>query len=366
MGIVQNLYTNIDNGLKGLNKGLSTGLPKLDEITGGVQRSTYYTIFGLSGTGKSALLSYCYFYRLLKDNPNKDILIILYSLEVSAEIVYAKLLSLYLYETYGLIVPFMELLSKSKTLTEERYKYVLMGKEWLESIENKFIVFDKALNAKKLYHSLLPILQSKGILERQGDREVFIPNDPEQLIVVALDHASILNPSDGRTLKQEMDLVSQYLLSLRNKYGISPVVLMQQNREASTVERRKMEMSEPELSHTKDSSNIVQDSEIVLAVYSPIKDKCVNYRGYKVLGEGGLGDVLKSVIVLKNRYGIADKVVPMAFMGSIGKFEELPKYEDIVDISYYQNINKELNNEKDLNIKDESNKLTPNKVKFSF
>ena len=101
MGIVQNLYTNIDNGLKGLNKGLSTGLPKLDEITGGVQRSTYYTIFGLSGTGKSALLSYCYFYRLLKDNPNKDILIILYSLEVSAEIVYAKLLSLYLYETYG-------------------------------------------------------------------------------------------------------------------------------------------------------------------------------------------------------------------------------------------------------------------------
>ena len=51
MGIVQNLYTNIDNGLKGLNKGLSTGLPKLDEITGGVQRSTYTTIFGLSGTG---------------------------------------------------------------------------------------------------------------------------------------------------------------------------------------------------------------------------------------------------------------------------------------------------------------------------
>lgn len=51
MGIVQNLYTNIDNGLKGLNKGLSTGLPKLDEITGGIQRSTYTTIFGLSGTG---------------------------------------------------------------------------------------------------------------------------------------------------------------------------------------------------------------------------------------------------------------------------------------------------------------------------
>lgn len=129
MGIVQNLYTNIDNGLKGLNKGLSTGLPKLDEITGGIQRSTYYTIFGLSGTGKSGFLTYCYFYRLLKDNPDKDILIVLYSLEVSAEIVYAKLLSLYLYETFGLVVPFMELLSKSCLLTDERYQYVLLGRE---------------------------------------------------------------------------------------------------------------------------------------------------------------------------------------------------------------------------------------------
>lgn len=29
-------------------------------------------------------------------------------------------------------------------------------------------------------------------------------------------------------------------------------------------------------------------------------------------------------------------------------------------------MKEELNNEKDLNIKDESNKLTPNKAKFSF
>jgi hypothetical protein len=29
-------------------------------------------------------------------------------------------------------------------------------------------------------------------------------------------------------------------------------------------------------------------------------------------------------------------------------------------------MKEELNNEKDLNIKDESNKLTPSKVKFSF
>lgn len=51
MSVVDNLYTVIDNGRKGLNKGLSTGLTKLDKITGGVQKGVYTTIFGLSGTG---------------------------------------------------------------------------------------------------------------------------------------------------------------------------------------------------------------------------------------------------------------------------------------------------------------------------
>ena len=32
MSVVDNLYTVIDNGRKGLNKGLSTGLAKLDKI----------------------------------------------------------------------------------------------------------------------------------------------------------------------------------------------------------------------------------------------------------------------------------------------------------------------------------------------
>lgn len=290
---------------------------------------------------KTNFLIYCYIYRLLKDNPDKNITIIEYSLEVSAEIVYAKLLSIYLWEVFGVIIPFSELLSRSKILSNERYQYVLQGREWLESIEDKLIIFDKSLSASKLYSSLIPILKSKGRLEQQGEREVFIPNDPEQLIIVAVDHMSITHAEKGRTLKQEMDLVSQYLITLRNKYFISPVVLMQQNREASSTERRKMELTEPDQNSTKDSSNIVQDSEIVLAIYSPIKDKLKNYRGYVVIGEEGLGDVLKSVIVIKNRYGISDKVIPVAFMGSIGRFEELPKYEDIDDIGYYQNINKQ-------------------------
>lgn len=367
MSVVDNLYTVIDNGRKGLNKGLSTGLTKLDRITGGVQKGVYTTIFGLSGTGKTNLLIYSYIYRILKDNPDKNITIIEYSLEVSAEIIFAKLLSLYIEEVFHKKIPFTELLSKSLILSDERFKYVLEAKSWLKSIEPKLIIFDKGLTAKRLYSSIMPILLEKGKKEKQGDREVYIPNDPEQLILVLVDHMSIVLPENGRTLKQEMDLISQYLLTLRNKYQISPVVLMQQNREASSTERRKMELTEPDQNSVRDSSSIVQDCEILLAIYSPIKDKLKHYRGYNVIGEDGFGDVLKSIIVLKNRYGISDKVIPVAFMGSIGKFEELPAPEEITNIEYYQNINKEINSlKKDETTEEVATQDQKNKVKFTF
>ena len=168
-----------------------------------------------------------------------------------------------------------------------------------------------------------------------------------------LDHASILLPSDGRTLKQEIDLTSQYLITLRNRYFVSPVVLMQQNRESSSMDRRKADLTEPSMNDSRDSGNVIQDSDIVLALYSPLKDKLTSYRGYKVLGDEGLFDRIKGCVVLKNRYGISDKVVILGFYGEVGKFVELPPPDEI-DVYQYKNLvpqKRDIQEEKPLNDK---------------
>lgn len=204
----------------------------------------------------------------------------------------------------------------------------------MQSLDNKLIIFDKALNAKTLYKTALPILEKKGTTTEENGRKVFTPNNPEQIILLLIDHMSIIQPGDGRTLKQEMDLVSQYLITLRNRYFVSPVVLMQQNREASSMDRRKAELTEPDQNCARDSLNIIQDSDIVLALYSPIKDKLTSYRGYKILGDEGLFDRVKGCVVLKNRYGISDKVIVMGFYGEVGKFIELPAPDEIIPSQY--------------------------------
>lgn len=83
MNNVDILFRLIDSGKEGKNIGFSTGIPKLDEYTGGIRKGVYTLIFGLSGAGKTALALYCYIYRPLMDNPNADIKLIYYSLEIN-------------------------------------------------------------------------------------------------------------------------------------------------------------------------------------------------------------------------------------------------------------------------------------------
>lgn len=110
---------------------------------------------------------------------------------------------------------------------------------------------------------------------------------------------------------------------------------MQENRNAGNIDRQKANLSEPTLDDTKGSGNPVNDATIVIAIYSPIKYQLNTYRGYTILGESGLGSVMKGIILLKNRFGTGNKVFCTGFQGSIGKFEELPKPE-LIDYSSYQ------------------------------
>lgn len=117
------LFDMIDNGRAGKNIGLKTGIDKIDEYTGGIQRGVYTLIFGLSGSGKSALSLYM-IYRTLKDNPDKDIKYVYFSLEMSSELLLAKLMCLYMYEEFGVVIPYTELMSWQEVLSDEKYEYI--------------------------------------------------------------------------------------------------------------------------------------------------------------------------------------------------------------------------------------------------
>ena len=356
MNPVKILYKLIERGRKGQNIGISTGLPKLDKYVGGVQKGIYTLLFGGSGAGKSTYALYCYIYRPLKDNPNADIKIIYDSLEMSAEILLAKLLCMYIYEEYGCIIPYSDLLSWTDILGDEPYEYVLKGEQWLKSIVDKnLIIYDKSLNASRFYKTSMELLEQWGefIESEDGRRKIYIKRNPQQIILRIVDHLGLVTPAEGRNKKDEMDLVSAYAVTLREKCNMSFLILQQENRNAADMDRRKADMSEPSAEDLKQTGNTYNDCDVCIGIYNPLKHKIKTYRGFKIIIENatnafiGLRDRYRSLVIIKNRYGQSDKIISTNFFGEISYIREIEcKGEDIIDYTPYLSLKNQKEQEK--------------------
>jgi len=345
--IAESLLNEIKLGREGKNHGFSMGLPKLESIIDGVTRQTYTVVFSNSGSGKSTEVLFSYIYKPLQEHlDDGKYKVWLGSLEMNPDMVFAKLLTMYIFEHYKIEVSVKELLSRTKgsVLSDDLYKIVQECMPWLRKMEKNVIIYDKNLNAKVLYTLLMKELEKLGTFSESEHRKIYTPNDPTMIFTVIVDHIGLCRPSEGHTLKQEIDLVSQYLLTLRNMCGISPVVVQQANRDQGGIERFKAGRTGFTINDTKDSGGPVQDSEVVIAIYNPHRDKLNTYRGYDIKQ---LGDKFRIISVLKSRYGESDVEIAVNFFGKSGIFHELPLPNEIYDYSKYLTPDYILEDEKD-------------------
>lgn len=363
------LWTQIEKGKKGENVGISTGIPKLDKAIGGIQPSRYYTIAAASSVGKSALILFIMYSVLRRINKKQPTYFLYFSLEIPANVLLAKLMSLYCAEEFGVYLTLDDILSFQNPISDEAFDYLKQSKKWIEEISDYLIIIDKMLNCKVLYHETLEFAKRFGTFEEIDGRNRYIANNPNQHLIGVIDHGLLMQPSEGREIKQELDTASAYMVTLKNKLNMSWFMLMQQNRDSSSMDRRKADLSEPTLNDIKQTGNVGQDSDVVLQLFYPFREKLATYRGYKILGDQGLTRWHRSIIISKNRYGVADQVINTWFAGSVGWWKELPNPDQIIDYTQlqteYNNIPCKIRNV----IKDDSvSKQTDEKktITFSF
>lgn len=335
--ITEELLESIEQGRKGKSQGFSMGLPKLEEVVDGVCKETYYLIGAESGVGKSSLMLYSFIYRPLMDHlEDNKFKISLFSLEMSGRLILAKLLSTYIFETYGKRLSLKQILSAKKgyILDDNSYKIIQECIPWMKKVESILTIYDKSASANSIYSKLLKELEARGRFEETENRKIYIPDDPDLIHLVVIDHIARVFPANGNTLKQEMDLTSKYLYSLKNRCGITPVVIQQLNRSIQGMDRRKESMIIPLTSDFKDSNSTIEDAEIVLAIFSPNKAKLNNHRGYDIKQ---LGDRFRSIVCLKGRYGEADVEDFIYYDGAINKWVEMPRSSEINDYGMFDN-----------------------------
>ena len=331
------LFNLIDKGRDGKNIGLSIGLPKLELYMDGLLPGVSYLIAAQSGVGKSTFSLYSFVYKPLMDymagqEVDRDPYFIMFNLEMTQEQIYAKLLSMYIYEHFGEQITFKELFSRGKDtrLSDERYELVKQCDEFLDILDKRLIFHETVLNSEKYKSCVIKDLQRFGTFNSDGE---YIPDNSDQLIVVMIDHMSLCRASSGRSKKEEMDLISSYSVQLRNRCNISPIHIMQFNRNANNPERLKQDMQEPDSSDFKDSAAMYEDSQVVIALHSPIKFKRSSYRGYNIKE---LAHNFVACILLKSRFGTSDIAIGLAYYGDCSIFKELPRADQINDYERFK------------------------------
>lgn len=355
----------IEKGRQGSNIGLDTGMTKLELYMDNYLPGTSYLIGAQSGVGKSTYTLFTFIYKPLMDWLNtedsakkaRDPYWIFFNLEMTAEQIQGKLLSMYIYDTYGEQIRFKEMFSRGRDtmLSDDHYELIKKCEEFLDLLDKRIIFHDGAFNSDKYKECLNDDLKKFGTF-KDGD---FYPTNSDQIIGVIVDHLSLTRASNGRSKKEEMDLVSSYGVQYRNKCRIvSPIMIMQFNRNANGGERIKAGLQEPDYSDYKDSGAVVEDSMVVLALHCPVKFKLSSYRGYDLKQ---LGQNFISVILLKSRFGTSDIVDCLGFYGDCSHYKELPKANEITDYEKYKDPSWTLQP-----IKEDTNKDTKSKKSITL
>lgn len=340
MGVNQ-LRKNIEKGKSGKNIGISTGLPDIDSVIYGIQKRFIYTIGADTSGGKTSFANYVFVYNLLKNRGNSKVQILYYSFEMSASILYAKLLSLYIYDTYKKVITFEEILSLTDILSEENEKFINEALVWLEEeIEPYFTIYDKALSPNGIYATCKSWLEKFGEFRKIDDhREEYIPEDPDMVLLSAIDHVGLITGSG--TKKERIDLTVDYFIFFRNKCGVTTIFIQQLNRNAKSMDRKLNGYELIQLDDFKDTSYTTDSSEVVIALFYPFREKIARCEHYPI--QNVLRGKFRLAQILKNRYGRPDVNKGLIFHGEIGSFIELPKPEEITNYDVYLNLENNIN-----------------------
>lgn len=356
---VEKFFDLVDRGRKGQNIGLTIGSPKLETYMDGYLPGTSYLIGAESGVGKTSFALWAFIYQPLKEylsgiKQERDPYWIMFSLEMTQPQIYAKLVSMYIFDTFGITLRFKDIFSRGKDclLSDEHYELLQQCVEFMNILDERLIFFEGTLTPQIFEEKINEVIPQFGKFEGES----FIPNNPSQIVGLFIDHLSLI---PGK--KEAIDAISRATVTIRNVTGIvSPILIAQFNRDNANMERLKGGLQEPTKNDFKDSGSPYEDSSVCLALFSPHSHKLSTYRKYDIKI---LEQCLISVTLLKSRFGSSDIVVPFNFFGDITHYIEMPKPDEIYDYSKYTNPNYLL--EDNLEFTDENNNLDPNS-NFNF
>lgn len=355
MSLIHKVISNIkearDRVLSGKVNCIPMPFPRFRSEFPGIQQKTYYLISGAAKAGKTQITNYLFIYNTLLyayRNPGKITpRIFYYNLEEDEEDITLRFMSYLLFTLSGVEVSPSDLSSidERKPLNKNILD-ILESTEYqnILSYYESHVKFMASRNPTGVWKDMVEYANSHGetlyedytYIDDFGKEQIgkkvsgYIPNDPNEYVIIITDHVSLLETERGGTLKASIDKLSEYYIILRNRYRYIPVAVQQQNIESIGIEAFKVDKIRPTLAGLADSKNPGKDCTVMLGITNPHGAGKETSLGYDIKKFKGSFRCLEVVL---NRKGQSNSICPLYFKGSVNYYQELPLPENTVELT---------------------------------
>lgn len=347
------LIHRINEGMQGKNIGISTTCAHVDKYTYGTHKGRYYLIGADSGVGKSTLTDFLYVINLWLQAKfrGRKLYIIYYSFEISKEQKMLRWLSYFVYALYGESLPsdYIDGKIEGVLLTPKHLTMVQYAMTYVDQLMEDIIFVEDAIHPTKMFHDMIEqhyegigkVLRHKSDQKKKGTICGWEPDDPDALTMLVVDHLALAAPEQGFDMKQTMDLWSKYLVTLRNLFNLTSVVVQQFNTDMTSYHRMNKKgdgLVAPQRIDFGDSRYTFRDADVV---FGGVKPSVYDIEMYMHFDVKQLKDYLVMFHLMKNRYGAFHKAMPLFVNPIAGHVRPLPIVPiDIAMQPFYNDVEK--------------------------
>ena len=256
--VINNLKDRRNNALNGEINCIPFDFTRFSNDIPGIEKDKYYLISGNTKSGKSQLTNYLFLYTPLLyayHNPEKvRVKIFYFPLEETPENITLRFMSYLLFTLSGIRIAPIDLKStNSNKILPQNILDLLESEEYISILKfyEENVIFLTERNPTGIWKMMLKYAQDTGTIHYKDiditnketglveTRQVFDyyePHDIKEYVLCITDHVSLLENERGYDLRQTINKFSEYMMILRNKYHIIPVVVQQQSTETSSLE----------------------------------------------------------------------------------------------------------------------------------
>lgn len=364
--VLGTLKDNKQRRLQGDAIAIPWSLPRLSGVLPGIEKSRYNLVSASPKAGKTMLADYLYVYQPIEwkiANPDSNITpkIFYFSLEVSTDAKIKAAMCYRLFKQHNIVISPQRLSSVfGGYILDDEVEGIISSaefKEWFEKFESMVTFYENIRNPYGIYkvikdyaehpdnghyeEKLMNWQNKDGTYTKKKVKGRYVAHNPDEYVIVIVDHISLLQPEKDKNLHQSIgQFSSDFCLQMRDKWGYIPTIVQQQSADSSRAQFNYkgdtvLEKIKPDQEGLADNKYTARDVDLMISLFNPAR---YNLDKYNNINLKQIGDNHREFVINLNRNGESNAAIQLFFLGASSYFSELPKQLGEEDYKYIKNL----------------------------